>query len=171
MDIKQIFIDQITIVQTLLLKNIDNIQGRSLYTQSGKMITESLISIDKVLENPQIQIHDRILLEKSYCRGHDTIHMKLEYFNAYYYAYQNIKKEGFQQQLALSRLNDETAAMLTTILGFNRKLCAIGSSTDDYFVTRMENALWVHKPIKLTMLFRGKVTRSFIGRTTEVYYS
>lgn len=29
----------------------------------------------------------------------------------------------------------------------------------------------MHKPIKLTMLFRGKVTRSFIGRTTEVYYS
>jgi hypothetical protein len=32
--------------------------------------------------------------------------------------------------------------MLSTILGFNKHLCGIGGSTDDYFVERMPRVLW-----------------------------
>lgn len=145
MDIKKLYIDEIALVQNQLLENIEKNRGRSLYTQATRQINEALVTIDKVLDADFLQPHDRILLEKTFAWGHDDVHMNLQYFNAYYYAKDNIVKGGFSQQLALTRVNEETASMLTTILAFNRSLRGLGGSTDDYFVNRMPRALWAVK--------------------------
>src|SRR5690606_1284074 len=46
------------------------------------------------------------------------------------------------QQAAFIQINADTSTMLTTILGFNRSICGIGGSTDNYFVERMPRVLW-----------------------------
>lgn len=144
MEVKQLFIEQAEISQNELLNKVNECNAKG--TQSNfesRFINEALVAIDKVLECDFLLPHDRVLLEKTYRYGSDSVHERLNYFSNYYYAYANISKGDINsQQAAFIQINADTSTMLTTILGFNRSICDIGGSTDNYFVERMPRVLW-----------------------------
>lgn len=144
MEMKQLFIEQTEITQNELLNKVNECIAKG--TQSNfesRFINEALVAIDKVLECNFLLPHDRVLLEKTYRYGSDSVHERLNYFSNYYYAYANISKGDINaQQSAFIQINADTSTMLTTILGFNRNICGIGGSTDNYFVERMPRVLW-----------------------------
>jgi len=144
METKDIFSEQVTIVQELLLRKIKETDQRGSITNiESRYINEALVAIDKVLRCDFLQPHDRILLEKTYRCGSDIVHERLNFFSNYYYSYAEIARGDLNsQQTAFIKINADTATMLTIILGFNRQICDIGSSTDDNFVERMPRVLW-----------------------------
>ncbi|MGQ9820159.1 MAG: hypothetical protein ACUVQ1_09615 [Candidatus Kapaibacteriales bacterium] len=144
MEVKQLFIEQTEITQNELLNKVNECIAKG--TQSNfesRFINEALVAIDKVLECNFLLPHDRVLLEKTFRYGSDSVHERLNYFSNYYYAYANISKGDINtQQSAFIQINADTSSMLTTILGFNRNICGIDGSTDNYFVERMPRVLW-----------------------------
>ncbi|WP_316831339.1 hypothetical protein [Pedobacter aquatilis] len=144
MEIKQLFSEQISIVQNLLLDKISaSSQKGTLSNFESRFINEALVTVDKVLDCGFLESHDRIILEKSYRYGYDIVHERLNYYSNYYYSYADIAKGDINsQQGAFLKINADTSTMLSTILGFNRRICGIGGSTDDYFVERMPRVLW-----------------------------
>lgn len=144
MEVKQLFIEQTEITQNELLNKVNDCLAKG--TQSNfesRFINEALVAIDKVLECDFLLPHDRVLLEKSYRYGNDSVHERLNYFSNYYYAYVNISKGDINsQQSAFIQINADTSTMLTTILGYNRHICGIGGSTDNYFVERLPRVVW-----------------------------
>jgi hypothetical protein len=81
MEIKQLFSEQTSITQNLLLDKVaaSNEKG-SLSNIESRLLNEALVAIDKVLECAFLQAHDRILLEKTYRYGNDVVHERLNYF-------------------------------------------------------------------------------------------
>jgi len=144
MEIKQLFSEQASIVQSLLLDKVSSSSEKgTLSNFESRFVNEALVAIDKVLGCDFLQPHDRILLEKSYRYGYDIVHERLNYFSNYYYSYADIAKGDINsQQGAFLKINADTSTMLSTVLGFNRHICGIGGSTDDYFVERMPRVLW-----------------------------
>ena len=144
MEIQQLYCEQISIAQSLLLEIIsDGNQRGVLNGNDCRLINESLVAIDKVLDCDFLQVHDRILLEKTYRYGNDAVNERLNYFSNYYCSYRNIANGDIEsQQTALFQVNVNTATMFTTILGFHRNMCGIGGSTHDYYIARMERVLW-----------------------------
>ncbi len=142
MDIAQLFSDQTALTQEYIIEKIANVR-RALTNNERRLINEALVAIDKVLDCKALQAHDRILLEKTYRYGHDAVYERLNYFANYYYSYQSISKGNIEKkQTAFLQINADTATMLTTILGFRRRICTIGGSTDDYYTERMPRVLW-----------------------------
>lgn len=144
MEIIPLLIDQVSIVQNFLIEKInESYKTDKLSSRDIRLLTESLISIERVLNIETLEPHDKVLLEKTYRFGNDTIHDRLNYFSSYYYSYQNISKGNINdQQNSFIMINAETSTMLTTIFGFNRNICRIGGSTDDYYVERMPRIFW-----------------------------
>lgn len=144
MEISQHLSEQILITQDYILGKVNQANEKGgLSNYETRILNESLVAIDKVLNCDFLQAHARILLEKTYSYGSDTVHDGLNYFSNYYYAYRNISKGDINaQQSAFIQINADTATMLTTILGVNRHICGIGGSTDDYYAERMPKVLW-----------------------------
>lgn len=143
MEVKQLFIEQAEITQNELLNKVNECITKGFQSNyESRFINEALVAIDKVLECDFLLPHDRILLEKTYRYGSDSVHERLNFFSNYYYAYKNISKGDINaQQSAFIQINADTSTMFTTILGFNRGICSIGGSTDNYFVERMPRVL------------------------------
>jgi hypothetical protein len=117
MEIKQIFSEQLTLVQNTLIEKIeDSDQKGSLTSQQRRNINEGLISIDKTLNCDFLSPHDRIILEKTYRHGHDVVHNNLNFFSGFYYAYSKISKGDINdQQAAFIQINADTSTMLTRL--------------------------------------------------------
>lgn len=159
MEINQLFSEQASITQNLLLDKVaqGNEKG-SLSNAESRYLNEALVAIDKVLECDFLQPHDRILLEKSFRYGYDIVHERLNYFSNYYYSYTDIAKGDINsQQIAFVKINSDTSTMLSTVLGYNRHICGIGGSTDDYFVERMPRVLW-----SIQYIYKNKLSEIYL---------
>src|SRR6266487_543561 len=93
MEIKQLFSEQTSITQNLLIEKVQEANPKGTISSSeSRLINEALVSLDKVLGCDFLHAHDKILLEKSYRYGSDAVHLKLSFFSNYYYSYKNISQ-------------------------------------------------------------------------------
>jgi len=148
MDITQAYREQIFVVQSYIINKITSSFEKTLSGADCRLLNEALIALDKTLNYGLFPAHNIVLLEKTYRYGSDATYERLNYFSNYYYAYSEISSSDLDlQQTSLIKVNTSTATMMTRILGFNKGICDLGGSTDDYYVDRMERVFWGIKTI------------------------
>ncbi len=137
-------------MKTELVKQVKELQNflidkveRSLSNQEIRLINEALSSLSFVIQNLNIEPHQKIILQKTYRIALDTVYEKLFYYSAYYYSYAKITKgELHKQQQSFFQINVNTATMISVIEGYNNGTTGIGGSTDNYYAERMPRVLW-----------------------------
>ncbi|MEN0664617.1 hypothetical protein [Caldifermentibacillus hisashii] len=128
------------------IKNKINMEKNSMLVKST--LGESYISINTLLENSIFQPHEEVILKRDLSKIYKEIYddSSLFYYSSFYYAYRKIKAGDPQEiQLQFQKINLDTMAMLINILSISKTKGDLGSSTEDYFFSRMENCTWAFK--------------------------
>ncbi len=141
---KDELIKQVRELQNFLIDKVAKAEsGAKITNQEVRLINEALSSLSFIIQNLNIEPHQKIILQKTYRIALDVAYEKLFYYSAYYYSYQKISKgEIYEQQESFFQINVNTATMISVIEGYNNGTTGIGGSTDDYYAERMTRVLW-----------------------------
>jgi len=110
---------------------------RSTLGEAGMVIYEMLASLNV----PQI---DRILLEKTLYAIYQILYDEeaLFYYSSFYYSYQNVQGDSNQVQTHFVKANLDILAMRLKLRLVQMGFAGFGSSTDGYFLSRLERLTW-----------------------------
>lgn len=141
---KRELIKQVRELQNFLVDKVVKAEsGRNVSNKEVRLMNEALFSLSFVIQNLNIEPHQKIILQKTYRIALDVVYEKLFYFSAYYYSYADISKGDLsKQQNSLFQINVNTATMISVIEGYKNGTTGIGGSTDDYYAERMPRVIW-----------------------------
>jgi len=141
---KDELIKQIRELQNFLIDKVTKAEsGASISNQEVRLINEALSSLSFIIQNTNIEPHQKVILQKTYRIALDVAYEKLFYYSGYYYSYGKISKgELHEQQESFFQININTATMISVIEGYNNGTTGIGGSTDNYYAERMPRVLW-----------------------------
>lgn len=141
---KDELIKQVRELQNFLIEKVAKAEsGANVSNQEARLINEALSSLSFIIQNFNIEPHQKVILQKTYRIALDVAYDKLFYYSAYYYSYQKISKgELYEQQESFFQINVNTATMISVIEGYKNGTTGIGGSTDDYYAERMPRVLW-----------------------------
>lgn len=110
---------------------------RSTLGEAGLVIYEMLAK----LSIPQV---DRILLEKTLYAIHQILYDEeaLFYYSSFYYSYRNVQRDSNQVQTHFIKANMDILAMRLKLRLVQMGFAGFGSSTDGYFLSRLERLTW-----------------------------
>lgn len=144
---KNELIKQVRELQNFLIQKVTKAEsGERISNQEVRLINEALNSLSFVIQNLNIEPHQKVILQKTYRIALDVAYEKLFYYSSYYYSYEEISKGKLnKQQKSLFQINVSTATMISVIEGYNNGITGIGGSTDNYYAERMIRVLWALK--------------------------
>lgn len=141
-EIREILPELSRYVHQLILK-ANNREKLSL--KEKQLVGDAALSLNSYIGGNFVLPHEKVLIERAFMSAHHILYdeQSLFYFSSFYYLYQKMKKEDmFEKQTQLIKTNLDTMAMLMKITAVEKKLTHLGSSTDNYFFTRMERCIW-----------------------------
>ena len=141
---KDELIKQVRELQNFLINKVAKAEsGASISNQEVRLINEALSSLSFIIQNTNIEPHQKVILQKTYRIALDVVYEKLFYYSGYYYSYGKISKGDLnEQQESFFQINVNTATMISVIEGYNNGTTGIGGSTDNYYAERMTRVLW-----------------------------
>ncbi len=136
-------IKQVRELQNFLIDKVAKAEtGASISNQEVRLINEALSSLSFIIQNTNIEPHQKVILQKTYRIALDVVYEKLFYYSGYYYSYGKISKGDLnEQQESFFQINVNTATMISVIEGYNNGTTGIGGSTDNYYAERMSRVL------------------------------
>ncbi|MCR2043779.1 hypothetical protein [Anaerosalibacter massiliensis] len=121
----------------------DDNENHSMYIRSR--LAEAYLAIESLLENQFIEAHERVILERDLAKIYNQVYSEesLFYYSSFHYAYQNVKSNNVEKiQNQFQKINLDVMTMLLNVRSIMKGESDLGSSTDDYFFSRMENCTW-----------------------------
>lgn len=163
---KDEFIKQVRELQNFLIDKVAKAEsGVNVSNQEVRLINEALSSLSFIIQNLNVEPHQKVILQKTYRIALDVAYEKLFYYSAYYYSYQKISKgELHEQQESFFQINVNTATMISVIEGFKNGTTGIGGSTDNYYAERMPRVLWA-----LEYVLKNSLEELFIPSLYVIY--
>jgi len=163
---KDELVKQVRELQNFLIDKVAKYEsGAKVTNQEVRLINEALSSLSFIIQNLNIEPHQKVILQKTYRIALDVAYEKLFYYSAYYYSYQKISKgELYEQQESFFQINVNTATMISVIEGYNNGTTGIGGSTDDYYAERMPRVLWA-----LEYVLKNSLEELFIPSLYAIY--
>ncbi|MEN6328600.1 MAG: hypothetical protein ABFD18_20630 [Syntrophomonas sp.] len=120
-----------------------NEENLSMFIKSR--LAEAYLSIEHLLENEFIEPHETVILQRDLAKIYNQVYSEesLFYYSSFHYAYQNIKSGDVQKiQNQFHKINLDVMTMLLSVRSIMKGERDLGSSTDDYFFSRMKNCTW-----------------------------
>ena len=131
----------------------------NLSTKRRSALGEAGLAIYDMLTSLTISQVDRILLEKTLFAIYQILYDEesLFYYSSFYYSYRNVKEGGNQAQTHFIKANLDILAMRVKLRLVWMDFAGFGSSTDGYFLSRLERLTWGIKYV-----FRKKCSDFYI---------
>ncbi|CAH2213878.1 hypothetical protein [Tepidibacter aestuarii] len=108
-------------------------------------LAEAYLSIESLLENKFIEPHENVILKRDLSKIFNKVYSEesLFYYSSFYYAYQKVKSGDIEKiQNQFHKINLDVMTMLLSVRSIMKGESDLGSSTDDYFFSRMKNCTW-----------------------------
>lgn len=120
------------------------VQAGSLSARRRSTLGEAGLVICEILGSLNIPQIDRILLEKTLYAIYQILYDEeaLFYYSSFYYSYRNVQGDSNQVQTHFVKANLDILAMRLKLRLAQMGLTGFGSSTDSYFLSRLERLTW-----------------------------
>ncbi|MEW9181551.1 hypothetical protein AB2553_14160 [Bacillus mycoides] len=154
---KNLFQQLINSIHEYVNENVTS-ERNNMFIRS--MLGEAYLSIDTLLENQVLKPHENVILNRDLSKIYHQVYneQSLYFYSSFHYAYQNIKKGDVEEiQNQFQKINLDVMAMLINIKSIMKDTKDLGSSTEDYFFSRMENCTWA-----FTYVIRNGIEEYFI---------
>lgn len=133
-----------------LIQNIHEYITNKTRNENNSMVVrsnlgEAYISIHTLLNNFKFQPHEEVILKRSLNKIFKMVYDEnsLFFYSSFYYAYRKVKNGDPEDiQLQFQKINLDVMAMFINILSISHTERDLGSSTEDYFFSRMDNCTW-----------------------------
>lgn len=109
------------------------------------ILAETYFAFDALLRNDFLLPHEQIILKRDFSKIFHMVYSEesLFYYSSFYYAYHNVKNKDVNEiQTVIHKLNLDIMTMHLCIKEIEDSKFDLGSSTDDYFFSRMERCSW-----------------------------
>lgn len=157
---KQYMKDELNYIFAKLMGDIHKYIGHQLDKQNLSMFDKSLLgecglTLKETLKCDFLVAHERVITQRNYSRIFNIVYSEesLYYFSSFYYAYRTVKDGDYNSiNLRFKKINLDALAMILRIKSIEDGESDLGSSTDNYFFTRMENCTWAFKYVLNNLL-------------------
>ncbi|MGC2836371.1 hypothetical protein ABOD30_00825 [Bacillus subtilis] len=156
--------EHISLFKSLIL-DIHNYILNKTNNESNNMsvranLGEAYITIKNLLKNSNFQPHEDVILKRNLNKIFKIVYdeSSLFYYSSFYYAYRKVKNGDPEEiQIQFQKINLDVMAMLINIISITDTESDLGSSTEDYFFTRMENCTWA-----FTYIYKNELEEYYV---------
>ncbi len=138
----------LTLLKSLVQQVFDfcqqEIGNKRLSVKRRSVLGEAGLAIYELLEALKVSQADQILLERVLYAIYQIIYddAALFYFSSFYYSYRNVQSDSDQVQRHFIKVNLDILAMRLKLRLVQAGFARFGSSTDGYFLERLERLTW-----------------------------
>ncbi|MDK7489686.1 MULTISPECIES: hypothetical protein [Bacillus cereus group] len=156
--------ERIDILNNLILEIHEYVLEKSNNEKNNMNAKQNLgevyLALHNLLEVAAFQPHEKVILKRDLNKIFRIVYdeSSLFFYSSFYYAYRKVKNgDPEETQLSFQKINLDVMAMLINITSIINTESDLGSSTEDYFFSRMENCIWA-----FSYVYKNKIEEHYI---------